>query len=275
MAQTFAQPFVKWAGGKRRLAENIFQLMPTSFDRYVEPFVGGGAIALRLGETPMLLNDANQELIRAYEVVRDNVQLLAKLLDKHFALHSREYYYSVRSQEVSGLSSAAGAARLIYLNKAGFNGLYRVNRQGQFNVPFGRQARLSLYDAENLSRASTSLKGAMLFALDYATFLRAHVRKGDVVYLDPPYQPIGKYADFRRYTQHQFREAEQIVLAHIYDELIEIGAYPILSNSHTPFVTKLYAKHNIVTLDVSRQISGKVSGRANVREVLITPKVCR
>ncbi len=162
-----ATPFVKWAGGKRKLLEHILACAPTSFERYLEPFVGGGSVALALAYQTMLLNDANSELINTYRAVRDDLTVLLCLLDAHQQQHSKTYFYMVREQASGNLSPIEQAARFIYLNKTCFNGLYRVNREGKFNVPFGQYSNPILYDLTTMQNASRVLQQAHLFAEDY------------------------------------------------------------------------------------------------------------
>lgn len=272
MLSTIAQPFVKWAGGKRRLLPEILKVAPNSFSRYLEPFLGGGAIAFALNHHPMLLNDANEELINAYEVVRDHLDELVVALDAHRVSHCEVYFYEVRKQNPNNLSKVAQAARFIYLNKTAFNGLYRVNRFGHFNVPFGRYLNPMLYDLDNLRMASLVLQGAELFSLDYTVFLEQHAKSGDFIYLDPPYQPISRYSDFKRYTKDQFRESNQHQLAQMFNWLVKLGAYPVLSNSYSELTLELYADHNIQIVEAPRNINHDGRGRGLVREILITPK---
>jgi DNA adenine methylase len=272
MLPVVAQPFVKWAGGKRRLLPEIRKVAPDSFDRYLEPFVGGGAVAFAFNYHPMLLNDANAELINTYEVVRDQLADLVTLLDAHRMAHCEAYFYEVRKQNPNDLSTVEQAARFIYLNKTAFNGLYRVNRFGQFNVPFGRYKNPILYDLDNLTAVSSILQSAELFSLDYSAFLGQHAKPGDFIYLDPPYQPIGRYSDFKRYTKNQFREGDQSELAQVFNELIKLGAYPVLSNSYSELTLELYSEHNIQIVEAPRAINNNGSGRGPVREILVTPR---
>ncbi|HYT46299.1 MAG TPA: Dam family site-specific DNA-(adenine-N6)-methyltransferase [Methylomirabilota bacterium] len=267
-----AVPFVKWAGGKRKLVDYVISAAPVSFDRYLEPFLGGGAVALALGHHKMLLNDANTELINAYHVIRDNLDVLLPLLDEHQRRHSKEYFYTVRAQEPSNLNSVEQAARFIYLNKTCFNGLYRVNKHGQFNVPFGRYKKPTLYNLEDMQVASVVLQKAELFAEDYYVFLKQHARPGDFIYLDPPYMPISQYSDFKRYTKKQFRENDQHILAQVYNELVDLGAYPVLSNSYSELTLDLYAQHHIQIVYVSRNINHEGTGRDPIPEILVNPR---
>jgi DNA adenine methylase len=267
-----ASPFLKWAGGKRKLLYAIFKLAPRSFDRYLEPFLGGGAVALALGYSPMLLNDSNADLINTFRVVRDDLDSLISLLDANLQRHSEDYFYTVRAQKLDDLSPCEQAARFIYLNKTCFNGLYRVNRFGQFNVPYGRYDNPALYDRENLIAASHVLRRAELYAEDYTVFLKQHARPGDFIYLDPPYVPISQYSDFKRYTKEQFREEDQRSLALLYNELVELGAYPVLSNSYSETTLSLYADHDIQVVYASRNINHDGTGRDPIQEILVRPR---
>lgn len=268
---SFASPFIKWAGGKRRLVPAILAAAPRHFQRYLEPFVGGGAVALAIAHPVMLLNDANQELINTYRAVKSDVDSLMKLLDQHRQYHSEGYFYQIRSQNGEALSPIEQAARLIYLNKTCFNGLYRVNRDGRFNVPFGRHEAPTLYDEKILRRASDALKGAELFTGDYWAFLDEHARAGDFIYLDPPYVPVGKCSDFKRYTKEQFRGGNQEELTRLYSHLIERGCYPLLSNSW--MARELYTDHDVIELSAARNINKNADGRKAVPEILVKPRV--
>lgn len=267
-----AKPFLKWAGGKRRILENIISAAPISFERYLEPFVGGGAIALALGYHTMLLNDANSELMNVYYIVQNNLDDLLPLLDEHQKNHSKDYFYTVRAQEPIHLKSVEQAARFIYLNKTCFNGLYRVNKRGEFNVPFGKYKNSVLYELRAIEEASKALHEADLFSEDYQIFLKKHARPGDFIYLDPPYIPIRQYSDFKRYTKEQFRESDQYKLAQIYNDLIALGTYPILSNSYSELTLDLYMQHHIEIIFVSRNINHEGTGRNPIPEILVTPR---
>ncbi|HZO73148.1 MAG TPA: Dam family site-specific DNA-(adenine-N6)-methyltransferase [Ktedonobacteraceae bacterium] len=265
--------FLKWAGGKRKLVDVIIGATPASFHRYVEPFVGAGAVAFALNHHTMLLNDANTELINVYRVVRDQLEELLPLLDAHRQQNSKAHFYTVRAQKAADLHLVEQAARLMYLNKTCFNGLYRVNRQGEFNVPFGRYHNPLLYNLAEIRQASAVLQRAELFAEDYTTFLKQHSRAGDFIYLDPPYVPVSRYSDFKRYTKEQFREQDQYALAQLYDELVALGAFPVLSNSYSALTLALYAKHHIQVIQASRTINHQGAGREPVPEILVKPRL--
>lgn len=266
-------PFVKWAGGKRKLVDVIISAAPASFDRYLEPFVGGGAVAFALNHHTMLLNDANTELINVYRVVRDQLAELLPLLDAHRQKNSKAHFYEVRAQKTADLHPVEQAARFMYLNKTCFNGLYRVNRRGEFNVPYGRYKEPQLYNLVDIRRASAVLQHAELFAEDYMTFLKQHARAGDFIYLDPPYVPVSQYSDFKRYTREQFREHNQYALARLYDELVAAATFPVLSNSYSALALKLYAKHDIQVIQASRTINHQGTGREPVPEILVKPRL--
>ncbi len=266
-----AYPFVKWPGGKSQLLGDILSVTPSTFERYLEPFVGGGAVALALAHNPSLLNDANAELMDTYLAVRDDMESLLVLLDAHREADSEEYYYAVRGQDPSVLSPVERAARFIYLNKTGFNGLYRVNRHGAFNVPYGKSPGKALYNRPAMEAASRVLQVAELFTGDYREFLREHARAGDFVYLDPPYVPVGVYSDFKRYTKEQFREPDHRALARLYDDLVGLGAYPVLSNSYSELALELYGHHEIRVVHATRAINKDGAGRGAIPEILVTP----
>ncbi len=265
-------PFIKWVGGKRKLVDYIISAAPSSFGRYIEPFLGGGAVALALGHPSMLLNDANEELINLYTVVRDHLDALLLLLDEHQSKHSERYFYEVRAQRVTTLGALEQAARFIYLNKTCFNGLFRVNRHGDFNAPFGKYDNPVLYNLSHIRSASALLRGAELFSQDYYTFLTHHARPGDFIYLDPPYVPVSVYSDFKRYTKEQFHEKDQHMLAQLYTDLIALGSYPVLSNSYSELTLHLYAKHDIQIVYAGRNINNKGTGRKAIPEILVKPR---
>lgn len=272
-ATSGAIPFVKWAGGKRRLVPTILGLAPSRFDRFVEPFVGGGAVALALAQPRMLLNDVNEELMAAYRAVRDAPHQLIEALKLHKEAHSKDYYYEVRARRLGPDSSVVDrAARLIYLNKTCYNGLYRVNRHGQFNVPIGRYTNPTIVDEGAILRASEALAGADLFSMDFEPFLEAEVRQGDFVYLDPPYVALGGYSDFNRYSPTQFRADDQERLRDTFERLLDMGAFPVLSNSLTEQTLELYGCHRIIEVQMPRAISKSGRGRGAVPEILVVPR---
>jgi DNA adenine methylase len=260
-------PFVKWAGGKRQLLPQLVALRPPRFARYVEPFLGGGALYFALSPARALLGDLNGELIDAFRAVRDDVEGVMAALDRHH--YDREHYYAVRRQRPEDLPPAERAARFIFLNKTGYNGLYRVNRQGAFNVPFGRyRTPPRLYDPLNLRAAAALLAGAELVHGGYHETL-ASAGAGDFVYLDPPYQPVSASANFTRYTRHGFGAADQQQLAEEFRRLSALGAFVLLSNSDTPLVRELYQGFSIIEVRANRLINSDRRGRTGITELVI------
>lgn len=271
------KPFVKWVGGKRQLLKQ-FKLRnlypPEKFDAvkncYFEPFVGGGAVFFDLFPKKAFLSDLNLELVTTYNVIKDDVESLIKSLKKH--AHSKEYYLKVRAQKVERLSPLQIASRFIYLNRAGFNGMYRVNSRGEFNVPFGYSKNPLICDEENLRKISNALKNVEIKHQDYKQVLKK-AQKGDFVYFDPPYHPISKTAAFTAYTSQGFGEKEQIELRDTFLELSKRGCFVMLSNSDAPFINEIYSKFKgirISKVEAGRAINSKGSGRGKIKEVLVT-----
>lgn len=271
------KPFVKWVGGKRQLLKQFRDLglyPPEDFDpiknTYFEPFVGGGAVFFDLLPKKAELSDLNKELVITYNVIKNNVEELIKALKKH--KHDKEYYLKIRAKKIENLSDIDIASRFIFLNRTGFNGLYRVNKQGGFNVPFGRYNNPLICDEENLIRVSKSLKNTSIKHQDYKVVLK-RAKKGDFIYFDPPYFPVSKTASFTSYTAETFLEKEQIELRDTFVELHKRGCFVMLSNSDTPFINEIYSKIKGVKINkivAGRAINSKASGRGKITEVLIT-----
>jgi DNA adenine methylase len=267
-------PFLKWAGGKTQLLSQFEPLYPPagSVDRYVEPFVGSGAVFFHvrraLRPRAVILADNNEELINAYRAVRDRAEEIVRLLAEHKASHSEEHYYAVRALDPRGLPDAARAARLIYLNKTCFNGLYRVNGRGQFNVPIGRYTDPPILDAENLREVARALRGVDMKVAHFRQILR-YAEKGDFVYFDPPYQPISKTAFFTAYTDGAFREEDQVELAEVYAALDARGCRLMLSNSYSPLVQRLYERFDVHEVKARRSINSKGDRRGRIPEVVV------
>jgi DNA adenine methylase len=269
---TFLRPFVKWAGGKSQLLRQFRSLYPesSSVGRYVEPFLGSGAVFFHvqalLQPSRALLCDTNTELIDTFLAVRDELDDLIKLLRQHHKRHGESYYYDVRAQ--SPAARVARAARLIYLNKTGFNGLYRVNSRGIFNVPFGRHVNPRIFDEDLLRAASAALQKADLRTGDFRD-LSAGARKGDFIYFDPPYQPLSKTAYFTSYTSGSFGENDQRDLAALYAKLDRRGCLLMLSNSDTPLIRDLYSGFHIQQVSARRNINSDSKKRGPVSEVVV------
>ncbi|MEI8083189.1 MAG: Dam family site-specific DNA-(adenine-N6)-methyltransferase, partial [Actinomycetes bacterium] len=236
------------------------------FDHYHEPFMGGAALLLRLSPERATLSDSNAELVNCYRVVRDDVETLIE----HLAIHQNEsdYFYETRAADPMRLTDVGRASRFIYLNRTCFNGLYRVNRQGRFNTPFGRYSNPRICDAVNLRLVSAALRSVELLEADYFDAL-ALAESGDFAYLDPPYMPVSKFSDFKRYTKEQFGEAEHVRLAEVFRELDARGCKVMLSNSDTPLVHELYRGYTIEVVRARRLINKNPEGRGLVNELVI------
>ena len=271
------KPFVKWVGGKRQLLKQFRELglyPPEAFNpitnTYHEPFVGGGAVFFDLLPKNAKLSDLNNELVITYNVIKDNVDELIKSLQKH--IYDKEYYLEVRAKKVEDLSDIEIASRFIFLNRTGFNGLYRVNKSGQFNVPFGRYNNPVICDEDNLRRVSNALQDVIITHQDYKKVLET-AQNGDFVYFDPPYYPINTTSSFTSYTVEGFLEKEQTELRNTFVKLHEKGCFVMLSNSDTPFINELYSVINGVTINkitAGRAINSKGTGRGKITEVLVT-----
>ncbi len=264
------RPFLKWAGGKGQLLEQLKPMLPRApWRRYFEPFVGSAALFFALKPAEATLSDVNPELIDCYVAVQKHVDRLVVALQGH--QYDEQLYYQVREQDPATLDLPSRAARTIYLNKTGYNGLYRVNRAGRFNVPFGRYTNpgfRSPDSVDNLRACSRALRGAKLAVRDFAQVVR-HARKGDFVYFDPPYVPLSETSAFTSYAAGGFGPAEQERLAEIVGELSDRGVLVMLSNSDAPPVRALYAKYRIDVVTASRSINSRATGRGKVREVVV------
>ena len=271
------KPFVKWVGGKRQLLAQ-FRLMnlypPEKFDpksgKYFEPFAGGGAVFFDLLPETAYLSDLNNELVVTYNVIKNDVENLIKSLKKHKL--DKEYFLKIRAQNPEKLSDLNIASRFIYLNRTCFNGMYRVNSKGGFNVPFGKYTNPLICDENNLGKVSKALKNVEIKKQDYKEVLKK-VKKGDFVYFDPPYYPISKTASFTSYTSEAFLDKEQTELRDTFVELHKRGCFVMLSNSDTPFINKIYSEHKglrITKVQAGRAINSDASKRGKITEVLVT-----
>jgi len=272
-----AKPFVKWAGGKAQLLSRFEPYFPSpaQFGRYFEPFVGGGAVFFHLWNTRRLpgqifLFDTNDELISTYQVVRDQVQELVALLAAHQARHSPDYYYQIREldRRSNSLSAVERAARTIYLNRTCYNGLYRVNSQGQFNVPMGRYKNPRIAREATLRAASAALQGVCVETRGFDTLVEL-ARPGDFFYFDPPYDPVSRTAGFTGYTAGSFRDEDQRRLAAVFAELSRKGCLCMLSNSCTPFILELYREFRLEIVQAGRPINSKAGGRGPIDEMVV------
>ncbi len=268
------RPFLKWAGGKSQLLAQFEALYPrrSQVRRYLEPFAGSAAVFFHLrnlyqtGE--VILADSNAELINTYRAIQQEVEEVVRLLAKHRKAHSQEHYYRIRARRPSELSSAELAARTIYLNKTCFNGLYRVNSRGGFNVPIGRYEDPPILDARNLRAASSALRGVELRQGHFRETLQ-YARKGDFIYFDPPYQPLSTTAFFTAYTRNSFTPADQEELAEVFRLLSDRGCRVMLSNSDTQLIRRLYRGFDLRTVDARRSINSKADRRGAIKEIVV------
>ena len=262
-----ARPFVKWAGGKSQLLPKLRGYVPQFYRRYYEPFVGGGAMYFSLQAEHSVISDLNGELINAYQVVKNSVEELIQSLRQH--INEEDYYYHVREWSPLELTPTERASRFVFLNKTCYNGLYRVNQSGGFNVPFGRYANPTICDEQGLRVASAALRTAEVSEADFE-FAVSEANENDFVYLDPPYVPLSETSNFTTYTASGFGADEQIRLASVVQQLSHRRCRVLLNNSDTPAVRKLYADYNINVAMVSRSINSDGNGRGAVRELIIT-----
>ena len=260
------RPFLKWAGGKGQLLGRLRERVPPSYGRYFEPFLGGGALFFALRPARGFLSDVNREIIDCYTAVRDDVTGLVAALRHH--RYDSKHYYDVRNADPAKLALVERAARTIFLNKTGFNGLYRVNRAGKFNVPFGRYAKPAICDEQNLRACSAALADVELVAADFERATSRAVA-GDFVYFDPPYVPLSRTAAFTAYAPGGFDLDAQSRLAAFFDKLAERGVAVLLSNSDVPEIRKLYARYAMDTIEATRTINCKATRRGPVRELLV------
>lgn len=262
-----AKPILKWAGGKTQMLGDLLPKVPSSYGRYIEPFLGGGAMFFALQPEQAVIADSNPELINLYRQVANHVDDVVCQLKKYE--NTQEMFYTVRGQDWTMLPEAEAAARTIFLNKTCFNGLYRVNKKGRFNVPFGKYKNPKICDEEGLKAASAALKKAEIVCGDYLLVLEHYAQPGDFVFLDPPYLPISEYSDFKRYTKEQFYEEDHVELAKMVKTLHERGCHVILTNSNHPLVHELYAPFTIDVIQTKRHISCNGSTRKG-EDVIVT-----
>ena len=267
LASVQAKPILKWAGGKTQMLSDLLPKVPASYGRYIEPFFGGGALFFALQPENAIIADSNPELINMYRQVADNVDEVIRYLKKYE--NTSEVFYEVRSLEWETLPQAEAAARTIFLNRTCFNGLYRVNKQGKFNVPYGKYKNPKICDEDGLRAASAALQKAEILCGDYLLVLDHYAQPGDFVFLDPPYLPISEYSDFKRYTKEQFYEEDHIELAKIIMRLHERGCHIVLTNSNHPLVHELYAPFAIEVIQTKRHISCNGSTRKG-EDVIVT-----
>lgn len=261
------KPIMKWAGGKTQMLKDIMPKIPKTYGRYIEPFIGGGALFFALNPEEAVIADSNPELINMYKEVANHTKKVLSYLKKY--KNTKEDFYEVRGLDWKKLNKSEAAARTLYLNKTCFNGLYRVNKKGQFNVPYGKYKAPNYCDEDALHAAAEVLKEAEIVCGDYLSVLKKYARPGDFIFLDPPYLPISEYADFKRYTKEQFYEEDHVELAKEVFRLQELGCTIILTNSNHPLVHELYAPFNIEVVQTKRYISCNGNKRKG-EDVIVT-----
>ena len=272
-------PFVKWAGGKGQLLSKLDKYFPNEFTRYFEPFLGGGAvffylISQRNQRFDAFLSDINEELIIAYKTIRDHVNELLSILkihEKEYSKYPTEYYYQLRAN-IKPLNDVERTARFITLNKTCYNGLYRVNKNGMFNVPMGRYKKPLICDSNNLCNISIILKYSNIVTetSNYKEVL-SKAKEGDFIYLDPPYKPISSTANFTSYTNNGFSDKDQEDLSKVFNKLADKGCLVLLSNSDSHYIETLYKdfKNKIIRIRAQRAINSNASKRKNHTELII------
>lgn len=268
------KPFLKWAGGKRQLISQINPYIPNDFNTYYEPFVGAGAILFDLAPDKAIVNDKNEELVNVYREIKNNLEELIRNLEIHLEKHSEEYYYEIRAKDrvesYNLWTDSQKAARFIYLNRTCYNGLYRVNSKGYFNVPFGKYKNPKILDVELLSAVSQYLNKNHIFILngDFENALTS-AKANDFIYIDPPYDPVSNTAAFTSYSNDGFNKMDQIRLKELFDDLNARGCKVLLSNSNTEFINDLYKDYKIELVTAARNINSIASKRGKVYEVLV------
>jgi DNA adenine methylase len=268
-----AEPFLKWAGGKGQLLKQYQAFFPDNFNSYLEPFVGGGAVFFNLfntqritTNTPVFLIDSNEELINCYLAIKDNAEKIIAILNSGKYRNNKKVFYNIRAEEPK--NSYERAARIIYLNKTCFNGLYRVNSKGKFNVPFGNYKNPTICDKDNLLAVSSALKKVNILLGDFDRCLD-YAKKGDFVYFDPPYQPLNHTSSFTSYTKNSFGVKDQERLRDVFKKLDKKRCNVMLSNSDTKFIRKLYKGYRIEKVYAKRAINCKPSGRGEITELVV------
>ena len=269
------QPFTKWTGGKRQLLPIIKELMPETYNDYYEPFIGGGALFFDLAPERAVINDYNAELINCYQQIRNNPQELIDLLKYHQENNSKDYYLQLRSADrddrINNMSDVQRAARILYMLRVDFNGLYRVNSKNQFNVPYGSYKNPKIVDEELIFAISNYLNNNQI-EIKTGDFEDAllDVQEGDFIYFDPPYIPLSETSAFTSYTQEGFSYEDQVRLRDTFRRLSGAGAYVMLSNSSSYLVEELYRDFNIHYVEATRTNGAKSSSRGKISEIIVT-----
>ncbi|WP_422804480.1 DNA adenine methylase [Streptococcus sp. FT1-55] len=270
------KPFTKWVGGKRQLLPQLLDILPSNYNTYYEPFIGGGALFFELAPKKAVINDNNKELVLAYQVIKDDVESLISELRRHQENNSKEYYLALRSADRDGriekMTDSERAGRILYMLRVNFNGLYRVNSKNQFNVPYGKYKNPSILDEANLRNISDYLKMNDVSILngDFEVATKS-AKKGDLVYFDPPYVPLSPTESFTNYTANGFGYEEQIRLRDLFVELDKRGVFVIVSNSTADLVYNLYEPiaKTLIEVGATRMINSNAKKRGKINELII------
>ncbi|HRK40894.1 MAG TPA: DNA adenine methylase [Candidatus Saccharibacteria bacterium] len=271
-----ARPFVKWVGGKTQLLEQLVSLMPASYGAYFEPFLGGGALFFHLKPNKAYINDINQTLIHTYKIIKDSPEQLCidlcQLGNEYLSLdhEGRKEYFYERRREFNTIKEpdSRKATLMIFLNKTCFNGMYRENAKGEFNVPFGDYKNPKICDTENLVAVNTLLKDVEPMSVSYIAAVK-NAKKGDFVYFDPPYHPLSQTSNFTSYSLDSFSARDQEQLRDLFVELDKRGCYVMLSNSASDFIKDLYKDYRQELVLAGRSINSKATGRGKINELVV------
>ena len=263
------RPILKWAGGKTQMLDQLMPKLPQKYGKYIEPFIGGGALFFATQPENAVIADSNSELVNLYTVIKNNPYDLINELSG--MVNDSDFFYELRSLDVKDMSPVKIAARTIYLNKTCFNGLYRVNKSGNFNVPFGRYKNPKICDEESIVLASNLLVNKDIVLGDYKFVLKKYAKENDFIFLDPPYLPVSQYSDFTSYTKEQFYEEDHVELANEVKRLQELGCHVVLTNSNHPLVHQLYSDFTIEVIQTKRFINSDSSKRTG-EDVIVTVK---
>lgn len=264
-----AKPILKWAGGKRQLLPSLTPFIPKKMNRYIEPMIGGGAMLMALSPKNAVIADSNPELINFYRsIVAEMDELIAQYNSWPF---DEAFFYKLRAERFEDLTPIYAAARTLYLNRACFNGLYRVNRSGGFNVPWGKYKKPFIIDREQFSVARTILARAEIKLGDFREILMETAESGDFIFLDPPYVPLSPSADFKRYTSTQFSDQDHHAMAEMVKILSARGCEVLITNSNHPLVHDLYRGYHIEIVQTKRNVNSKGNGRVGEDVIIHVP----
>lgn len=267
---------LKWPGGKTKVLPQLQKLLPKNFNAYFEPFFGGGALFFYLHPSKATINDVNVTLMNLYCLVKEDpgslIGVLESLNTEHLSYNEDERkanYYKKRDEFNNTNNTIFKSALFVFLNKTGFNGMYRENSKGEFNIPFGRYLKPRILNQDVINKTSDMLKNTNIKSGSYKNAV-SDAGKGDFVYFDPPYNPLNSTSSFTSYSKDNFVEQDQIELSELYKELDKKGCYVMLSNSDTPLIRELYKNYNIHQVQVARSINSKASGRGKISELVVT-----